>query len=117
MDYGTVTESVLKDLESLLGAHNVAVDEEKRRAYSLDEVAEQFWDRPYCADVVVFPENTQHVSAILAYANERRIPVTPRGAGTGLSGGAVPAYGGIVMAFDRMNRILEVDLENLTATA
>lgn len=117
MEYGTVTESVLKDLESLLGAHNVAVDEEKRKAYSLDEVGEQFWDRPYCADVVVFPENTQHVSAVLAYANERRIPVTPRGAGTGLSGGAVPAYGGIVMAFDRMNRILEVDLENLTATA
>lgn len=117
MEYAAVTDRVLKDLEEMLGPPNVAVDEEKRQTYSRDEVGVQFWDRPYCAEAVVFPETTEHVAAVMDYANRRRIAVTPRGAGTGLSGGAVPAFGGIVMAFDRMNRILEVDLENLTITA
>jgi len=115
--YSAVTREVVRDLERLLGAHNVAVDPEKLASYSRDEVGLQFWDREYRAEVLVFPESTGHVSAVLAYADSRRIPVTPRGAGTGLSGGAVPAFGGIVMAFDRMNRILDIDLENLTITA
>ncbi|MFZ2812075.1 MAG: FAD-binding oxidoreductase, partial [Thermovirgaceae bacterium] len=115
--YSAVTEEVVEDLKSLVGPHNVAVEPEKLASYSRDEVALQFWDREYRAEVLVLPESTDHVSAVLAYADPRMIPVTPRGAGTGLSGGAVPAFGGIVMAFDRMNRILEVDLENLTLTA
>ncbi len=117
MHYIPVNEEVVRDLEYLLGSHNVSVEREKMQAYSHDEVGIQFWDRTYCAEAVVFPETTEHVSAVLAYANRRKVPVTPRGAGTGLSGGAVPAFGGIVMAFDRMNRILEVDLDNLTITA
>ncbi|HOR54691.1 MAG TPA: FAD-linked oxidase C-terminal domain-containing protein [Synergistales bacterium] len=115
--YSAVTEEVVEDLKSLVGPHNVVVEPEKLASYSRDEVALQFWDREYRAEVLVLPESTDHVSAVLAYADPRMIPVTPRGAGTGLSGGAVPAFGGIVMAFDRMNRILEVDLENLTLTA
>jgi len=114
--YNPVNGSVIEDLNSMLGSHNVSVDPEKREVYSHDEVGVQFWEKEYKAEVVVFPEKTEHVSAILAYANRNLIPVTPRGAGTGLSGGAVPLYGGIVMAFDRMNRILEVDLDNLTIT-
>lgn len=117
MEYAPVTEDTVRDLAAIVGSHNVSLDEEKRQAYSHDEVGTQFWERPYCAEAVLFPESTEHVSGVLAYANERKIPVTPRGAGTGLSGGAVPALGGIVMAFDRMNRILEVDLENLTVTS
>lgn len=115
--YATVTEEVVKDLQRLVGTHNVATEPEKLATYSRDEVGLQFWDREYRAEVLVFPESTGHVSAVLAYADSRKIPVTPRGAGTGLSGGAVPAFGGIVMAFDRMNRILEIDLENFTLTA
>ncbi len=116
-NYSPLGTENLKDLERLIGSHKVASDPEKLVSYSRDEVGLQFWDREYRAEALVFPESTDDVSAVLAYADTHRIPVTPRGAGTGLSGGAVPAFGGIVMAFDRMNRILEVDLENLTITA
>jgi glycolate oxidase len=63
-------------------------------------------------DLVVFPRTTAEVSAIVRIAHEFQIPVVGRGAGTGLSGGAIPAEGGILIAFARMNRILEIDLEN-----
>ncbi len=66
-------------------------------------------------DVVVLPSSTEEVAAIVKIAAKHRVPVVPRGAGTGLSGGAVPIYGGIVVAFARMNRILEVDYDNLRA--
>ena len=66
-------------------------------------------------DVVVLPATTEEVAAIVKIAARRSVPVVPRGAGTGLSGGAIPIYGGIVIAFARMNRILEVDYDNLRA--
>jgi glycolate oxidase len=66
-------------------------------------------------EAVVKPETAQQVSQILKLANRERIPVTPRGAGSGLSCGAVPIYGGIVLSVERMNRILEIDRENLVA--
>ena len=64
---------------------------------------------------VVFPSNTEQVSAIVRLANTHKVPMVPRGAGTGLSGGALAAQGGIVIATSRMNRILEVDVENRLA--
>src|SRR5271165_5116244 len=64
---------------------------------------------------VVFPQTAQHVSRIMRVASAAKIPVVPRGAGTGLSGGAVCKAGGIVIAFSRMNRVLEVDVENMCA--
>lgn len=67
-------------------------------------------------DGVIYPENTAQVSAILKLLNEQRVPVVSRGSGTNLCGGTVPVQGGVVMVMHRMNRILEVDLENLTAT-
>jgi glycolate oxidase len=66
-------------------------------------------------DIVVLPSCTEEVAAIVKVAARHHVPVVPRGAGTGLSGGAIPIYGGIVIAFARMNRILEVDYENLRA--
>ena len=75
------------------------------------------YDREYRASLLVFPESTVHVSEIMKIASRERIPVTPRGAGTGLSGGALPVHGGIVMSFEKMNRILEIDEANLTVTA
>ncbi|MDR1730553.1 MAG: FAD-binding oxidoreductase [Synergistaceae bacterium] len=113
--YSPVTEEVVRDLVSLLGASGVTTDGEKCLAYSTDQTIPRF-EREYRADAVCFPENTAQVSAVLKYANERRIPVTPRGAGTGLSGGAVPALGGIVLSLERMNAILEIDRENRTLT-
>lgn len=64
---------------------------------------------------VVFPQNTGHVSQIMRLANSAGFPVVARGAGTGLSGGAISPEGGVVLAFARMNRILEVDTENMRA--
>lgn len=66
-------------------------------------------------DVVIYPERTLHVQRVLRLAHEHRIPVYPRGAGTGLTGGAVPVAGGIVLDLSRMNRIISIDTENLVA--
>src|SRR3984893_488821 len=66
-------------------------------------------------DIVVLPASAAEVAAIVKIAAHHHVPVVPRGAGTGLSGGAIPIYGGIVVAFARMNRILEVDYDNLRA--
>jgi len=65
--------------------------------------------------VVVRPRTAGEIARIMKLANEKRIPVTPRGGGTGLSGGAVPVHGGIVLSVDRMNRILEIDTQNMVA--
>lgn len=111
-----VTEDVFYDLALLLGDSGVTMDREKCLAYSVDETLPRF-EREYSARIVCFPVNTDQVSKVLKYANEKRIPVTPRGAGTGLSGGAVPLLGGIVLSLERMNSILEVDVENRTITA
>ena len=66
-------------------------------------------------DVVVFPQDTQQVSRVVKLAASQGVPIVPRGAGTGLSGGAIPIQGGILIVFSRMNRILEVDEENMRA--
>ena len=80
--------------------------------YSHDEALTAVWHEP---DAVVFPGSTDEVVAILNHANEHRIPVTARGAGTGLSGACIPRQGGIVVSFDRMNQVLEIDTENHAA--
>lgn len=67
-------------------------------------------------DAVVYPESTEQVSAIMKVLSHYRIPLVSRGSGTNLCGGTVPITGGVVMVMHRMNRILEIDLENLTAT-
>ena len=67
---------------------------------------------PHRPDVVVWPESTAAVAAVVAHANDHRIPVTARGAGTGLSGACVARSGGVLISFDKMNRILEIDTEN-----
>ncbi len=84
---------------------------EKLETYSRDEVADPAF--AHMPDVVVKPASAEEISAIMRLANRELIPVTPRGAGSGLSGGAVPVYGGILLSVERMNRILEVDRDNL----
>ena len=114
--FSPVTEETIKDLIGIFGASGVSADEEKIAAYSKDEVALHLWEKRYDAEVVCFAENVEQISRLMKYANEHRIPITPRGAGTGLSGGAVPAYKGVELSLERMNRILELDMENLTIT-
>lgn len=67
-------------------------------------------------DVVIYPTSTEQVQAALQIAREYHLPITPRGSGTGLSGGSIPVKGGMVLCLNKMNRILEIDEENLTAT-
>jgi glycolate oxidase len=68
------------------------------------------------ADVLVYPQSTEEVSALMAYAYAERIPVTVRGAGTGITGATVPLYGGIVLDMSRMNHMLELDAATMSTT-
>lgn len=86
-------------------------DAERMADYAHDEVHGA--EHRHLPEAVVKPANAAEISAILRLANQALIPVTPRGAGSGLSGGAVPVMGGIVLSTERMNRILELDLANL----
>jgi glycolate oxidase len=110
--YKPVTEAIVAQLADIVGKRHVIWDDaEKLEPFSHDEVAEpQYAHMP---EAVVRPGSAEEVVAIMRLANRERFPVTPRGAGSGLSGGAVPVYGGVVMVFDRMNRILEIDPANM----
>ncbi|MGQ9556948.1 MAG: FAD-binding oxidoreductase [Desulfurispora sp.] len=109
--YNPVTREILQQLQEIVGPQNVVVDEEKMEVYSRDEVSEAMWQK--MPEVVVKPETAAQIAAIMRLANQELIPVTPRGAGTGLSAGAVPMLGGILLSLERMNKILELDRENL----
>ena len=100
--YGTVDEAVLAGLRTIVGDARVLVDRDVMEPYSHDETV-GVRGQP---DVVVRADSAEQVSAIFRLAQRERIPVTPRGAGYGLSGGAVPALGGIVLSLEKMNRIL-----------
>lgn len=111
-EYATVTPEIIAELQEIVGERHVIYDDpEKMEAYAHDEVADERF--AHAPDVVVKPIDAEEIAAIMRLANRERIPVTPRGAGSGLSGGAVPAHGGIVLSVERMNRILEIDRENL----
>ena len=112
LSYGRITDGLIQELVSIMGPENVKTDAETLEKYSHDETPLSEGALP---EVVVMPGSTEEVSKTLALANEHRIPVTFRGQGTGLSCGAVPLLGGILMGFEKMNRILEIDEENLMA--
>jgi glycolate oxidase len=101
---------VVRELSDLLGERYVLYTPYDLMLYEYDASIDRS-----TPDIVVLPSTTEEVAEIVKIAARHTVPVVPRGAGTGLSGGAVPIYGGIVIAFARMNRILEVDYENLRA--
>src|ERR1700739_3193118 len=101
---------LISELESLLGPKAVLSRSEDLMLYEYDGSVEVGF--PRC---IVFPTSTQQVAAIVRFANRHETPIVGRGAGTGLSGGAIARNGGIVVAFSRMNRILEIDAANLRA--
>jgi glycolate oxidase len=105
-------ESIIKELESIVGKENVLVTPEALKAYSYDGTSNWVHE----PEVVVFPVTTSEVSQIMKIANREKVPVTPRGGGTNVSGGSVPWLGGIVLVTTKMNKILKIDKENLTAT-
>ena len=110
--YNPVTPAVIAELQSIVGDKNVIYDDvERLEPYAHDEVTDPAL--AHMPEVVVKPEGAEEIAAIMRLANRELIPVTPRGAGSGLSGGAVPVFGGIVLSVERMNRILEIDRDNL----
>jgi glycolate oxidase len=110
--YNPVTPQVVEELRKIVGERYVVFgDPEKLEAYSHDEVAEK--EYAHMPEALVRPISAEEIAAVMKLANREKIPVTPRGAGSGLSGGAVPIHGGIVLLMDRMNRILEIDRDNM----
>ncbi|KYZ74757.1 FAD-binding protein [Anaerosporomusa subterranea] len=109
--FNPVTPALVADLKNVLGERFVSLDPDKLEAYKTDEEANPKYH--HLPDVVVFPETTEQVAAIVRLANQYVVPVTPRGAGTGLAGGAIPVFGGIVLVLDRMDKILEFNEDSL----
>jgi glycolate oxidase len=107
-----LSDGIIKELGGVVGDENVLTDDESRVCYSFD--ATRYSSKP---DVVVKPRDTEEVARVVALAYGEQIPVTPRGAGTGLSGGSVPAAGGIVLSTERMNSAPQVHKEDLYAIA
>jgi glycolate oxidase len=105
-----ISESVLKKISHIVGQERLLTSPEALIDYATDATKLE-----YMPDAVVFPANSQEISKILILATKTGVPVIPRGAGSGMSGGALPVKGGLVMAMSRLNRILSIDEENLTA--
>lgn len=101
----------LENLSVIVGAENCLSDKAHRIAYSYDATREH-----YEPDAVIFPRDEGDVSAVLKYCNKNLIAIVPRGSGSGFTGGALPVTGGVVLAFEKyMNKILEIDMQNLVA--
>jgi glycolate oxidase len=101
-------DAVYRQLKRRVGAAHITRNPEDRVCYSYDAAPGQ----SFMPDAVVFPGSENEVAEIMRLAWEKRIPVIPRGSGSGMTGGAVPVNGGLVMALTRMNRILEIDTDN-----
>ena len=101
-------QEILDKLSAVVGSRGVTADETDLLVYECDALA-LFKHKP---DVVVFPASAREVSEVVGLANEYQIPFLPRGAGTGLSGGAIAAEGGIIIELQQMNRVVSIDAEN-----
>ncbi len=108
MDFKKLNKQDFLFFIELLGKEYVYSDNESLDKYSRDYTE----DLSFLPEIVLLPNSVDLVSAILAYCNKERIPVTPRGAGTSLSGGALPLYGGVVLSTEKMNRIINIDTSN-----
>jgi glycolate oxidase len=104
-------KEIIAELEAAIGKEKVLCSPVDLIAYSFDGTFEQ-----HLPDVVVLPETNEDVSAVVRIASQYDVPIVPRGMSSGLAGGSIPVRGGIVMSLTRMNRILEIDRENMTAT-
>ncbi len=113
--YRPVTPATASELAAIVGdKYLIYNDVERLEPFSRDEVPGIHYRR--LPEAVVRPADAREIASVVKLANREKIPVTPRGAGSGLSGGAVPVYGGIVIATDRLNKILELDADNMMIT-
>ena len=107
-----ITASLLEEIKSIVGTAYFFTDEESFTKYGSDETEKLH----YAPQVVVKPRTAEEISKLLILCNQHLIPVTPRGAGTGLTGGALPHLGGLVISMERFNTILAIDERNLQVT-
>lgn len=112
MNYNKIDAAFLEELISIVGSDYVLTSKEALYEHSHDYTE----DLSYFPEVVIRPGSEEEVCSIVRICNANKIPVTPRGAGTGLSGGALPVFGGVVISTSRLNKILEIDERNLQAT-
>ncbi len=106
-----IESRIIRILGDIVGKENVTTAKADLLCYSYDATQQKF-----LPDVVIHPQTAEEISLVMKMANAERIPVFPRGAGSGFTGGSLPVTGGIVLATERMNRIIEIDNENLVAT-
>jgi glycolate oxidase len=111
--YNKLTPDLIARLAEIVGPKNILVDEGKEN-YARDESPLATTAMP---EAVVKPQDARQIAAVLKLADRNLIPVTPRGAGTGLTAGSLPVLGGITLSLERLNKILEIDLANFSATA
>lgn len=109
--YNKVTPEIISKLKQVVGGEYVLYDDESIKLYSKDETE----DLNFPPEVIVKPASSKEISEIFKLANEFLIPVTPRGGGTGLSGGSLTVHGGICLSMSRFNKIIEIDEKNFQA--
>jgi glycolate oxidase len=114
MNYARVTPGIVAELRAIVGGKSVWIDDERLETYAHDETS--IAEYAHAPEAVVLPTTTEQVAAIVQLANRERIPITPRGAGSGLSGGAIPIFGGILISLERMDKLIDLDLDNMTIT-
>ncbi|UPT68780.1 MAG: FAD-binding oxidoreductase [Sphingobacteriales bacterium JAD_PAG50586_3] len=112
MQFAAIIPSDITFFKTTLGDAFVLADEETLRNYGHDETE----DLVYLPEVVLKPADTAQISAIVKHCNSNNIPVTTRGGGTGLSGGALPVHGGVILSMERFNKIIAIDERNLQVT-
>jgi glycolate oxidase len=105
-----VNDHIVHTLKAIAGPDNVSIHTTDRVTHAYDATRQQF-----LPDVVVYVENAEQVSRIVRLADTEKVPLIPRGAGSGFTGGSLPVRGGIVLVLTRMNRIVEIDTDNLIA--
>ncbi len=107
--YTKITETHLRYFSSIVGEEHCSTEKEMLQDYSHDETE----DLRYLPEVVILPKSAEEISQLLSYCSSHRIPITPIGARTGLSGGMLTVYGGVALSMARMNSILDIDTKNL----
>lgn len=112
MQFNRISKNILEQFRDIVGEDHVLINDEQLHDYSHDYTE----DLSFLPEVVLKPSSTKEVSSIMKICNRNLIPVTARGAGTGLSGGALPVHGGVILSMERFNKIISIDERNFQAT-
>ena len=112
LDYQKIDTTIVNLFKQIIDEEDIFLDEENLEKYGRDETE----DLVFKPEIVLKPKTVLQISEIMKLANAHKLPVTVRGAGTGLSGGALPILGGIIISMERFNHILKIDERNLQAT-